>query len=133
MTKRLQMLLVTAALIGGSSVLAGAQSVQPVFYQWGYQDRDRDWDRDRDRGYNRNFYTNAREFGFQDGLNDGRNDRATGHSFRPTHDGNFHHADRGYYGGGDKNYYKQLYRQAYENGYDRGYNSVRYRGPYSRY
>lgn len=128
MTKPLRMLLITTALIVGSSALAAAQSVQPVYYQWGYQDRDRDWDRDHDRGY-RDVYANAREFGREDGFNDGRNDRLTGHSFRPTHDGNYHHADRGYFGGyGDKGYYKQLYRRAYEDGYDRGYNSVRYRG-----
>ena len=134
MTKRLRMLL-TIGLIAGSSALAAAQSAQPVFYQWGYQDRDRDWDRDRDRdrGYNRD-NANAREFGYQDGFNDGRNDRFTGHSFRPTHDSNYRHADRGYYGGyADRNYYKQIYRQAYENGYERGYNSARYRGPWHRY
>jgi flagellar biosynthesis/type III secretory pathway protein FliH len=123
MTKRLRMLLITTTLIVGSAALAGAQA---VYVQWGYQDRDRDWDRDR---YSRNMYANARDFGYQDGFNDGRNDRLGGHSFRPTHDSNFRHADRGYYGGyGDRNYYKELYRRAYENGYERGYNSARYRG-----
>ncbi len=126
MLRTLRTLLITTALIAGTSALAAAQSVQPV--QWGHQDRDRDWD--RDRGY----YRTASQFGYQDGFSDGRNDRLTGHSFRPTHDGNYHHADRGYYGGyGDRNYYKQLYRRAYEDGYERGYNSARYRGSWGRY
>lgn len=113
MVTRLQKLLVATALVAGSVGVAGAQ--------YGYTDRD--WD----RGYHRNFYANAKDFGYQDGYNDGRNDRITGHSFRPTHDSNFKHADRGFYGGyGDRNYYKQMYRQAYEDGYDRGYNSARY-------
>ena len=104
---RPRMLLVAMALVSGSSVVASAQ-------EWSYPNRD---------GYYRNdrAAANAREFGYQDGLNDGRNDRSTGHSFRPTHDSNFKHADRGYYGSMDKNYYKQLYREAYENGYQRGY------------
>lgn len=127
MMKRLQTLLITSTLIAGSSALAAAQSAQPVFYQWGYQDRDRDWDRDRDHDYSRHLYANARDFGYQDGFNDGRNDRLTGHIFRPTHDGNFHHADRGYFGYGDRGRYKQIYREAYEGGYERGYNSARFR------
>lgn len=109
--RRLWMLLVAMALIGGTSVAASAQG-------WGYND-----------GYrNDRAIDNARHFGYQDGFNDGRNDRFTGHSFRPTHDGNFKHADRGYYGGIDRNYYKQAYREAYENGYQRGYDSANYRG-----
>jgi hypothetical protein len=57
----------------------------------------------------------------------------SGHSFRPTHDGNYKHADRGY-NGGDKNYYKQAYRQAYEQGYQQGYNSGGgRRGPWWRF
>lgn len=113
----LRMLLVTTALIIGSSVLASAQS-------WGYPNRD--YYSDRAAG-------NARSFGYQDGLNDGRNDWYTGHSFRPTHDSNFKHADRGYYGGVDRGYYKQLYREAYEEGYERGYGSARDRGNWRRY
>lgn len=116
--RRLRLLIVGVALIAGSVGLAAAQPPQ-----WGYDDR----------GY-RNLYANARDFGYQDGFNDGKNDRLTGHSYRPTHDNNFKHADRGYYGGyGDHNYYKELYRRAYEDGYDRGYNSVRYHGPWNRY
>src|SRR5262245_66595295 len=65
----------------------------------------------------------ARRFGFEDGVNDGRRDRYTGHSFRPTHDDNYRHADRGYSSSfGNKYYYKQAYREAYEQGYSQGYN-----------
>ena len=94
--------------------------------------RDRDWDHDGDRdrgGYGRGGYGGyggnaARQNGYQDGLNDGARDRRTGHSNRPTQDGNYKHADHGYNSSyGDKNYYKQAYRQAYENGYQQGYNS----------
>lgn len=67
----------------------------------------------------------VRRIGFEDGLNDGAFDRRTGHSFRPTHDDNFRHADRGYYpGSGNKDYYKQLYREGYENGYRQGYDNA---------
>src|SRR5689334_3475149 len=130
--KRLRMLLMTTALIAGSAAMSAAQ--QGPYQGWGYQnhdwDRDRDHDRDRygygyDRGYGAR---NPREFGYQDGLNDGRNDRLSGHSFRPTHDGNFRHADRGYDGRYmSRNEYKQIYREAYQNGYERGYNSARNR------
>ena len=121
--RRLRMLLMTTALIAGSSVTALGQG-------WGWPDHDRDRDRDRDRGgyyggdgnYGNRGYANARQFGYQDGLNDGRNDRFSGHSYRPTHDSNYKHADRGY-NGGDRNYYKSMYRQAYEQGYQQGYNS----------
>lgn len=66
----------------------------------------------------------VRRTGFEDGVNDGAFDRRTGHSFRPTHDDNFRHADRGYYPGfGNRDYYKQLYREGYENGYRQGYDS----------
>jgi len=94
--------------------------------------RDRDWDHDGDRdrgGYGRGGYGGygsnaARQNGYQDGLNDGARDRRTGHSNRPTQDGNYKHADHGYNSSyGDKNYYKQAYRQAYENGYQQGYSS----------
>lgn len=65
----------------------------------------------------------AQQYGYQDGVNDGRNDRATGHSFRPTHDSNYKHADRGYDPRfGYVNQYKASYRQAYEQGYQQGYN-----------
>jgi hypothetical protein len=66
-----------------------------------------------------------RRIGLEDGVNDGAFDRRTGHSFRPTHDDNFHHADRGYSPGfGNRDYYKQLYREGYENGYRQGYDNA---------
>jgi len=98
--------------------------------------RDRDWDHDGDRdrgGYGRGGYGGygmnlARQNGYQDGLNDGSNDRRTGHSYRPTHDSNFKHADHGYIPTyGNREYYKQAYREAYQNGYQQGYNSGGYR------
>jgi hypothetical protein len=153
----LKLLLAVAVLMTGGSTMLFAQAghhdwdpdgdgYRNVQYQ---QDRDRDWDRDRDRDrdrrgrdrddddryrgnrngypYGRGNYGSARQYGYQDGLNDGRNDRQSGHSFRPTHDSNYKHADRGYYGGfGDKNQYKQVYRQGYEQGYQQGYNSGGY-------
>jgi len=67
----------------------------------------------------------VRHMGFEDGVNDGRFDRRTGHSFRPTHDPNFKHADRGYGPGfGSRDYYRQLYREGYENGYRQGYDNA---------
>jgi hypothetical protein len=96
-------------------------------YLRGYREAGFDRDGDRDDGYdNRGYYGAgaARRFGYQDGYNDGLNDRRTGHSYRPTHDSNYHHADRGYNRSfGSKGYYKQVYRQAYEEGYSRGYNT----------
>lgn len=66
----------------------------------------------------------ARQSGYQDGLNDGAYDRRTGHSFRPNHNSNYKHGDRGYIPNyGNKDYYKQAYREAYSNGYQQGYNS----------
>jgi opacity protein-like surface antigen len=78
---------------------------------------------DGDR-YREGYADSPRRFGYQDGYNDGLNDRRTGHSFRPTHDDNYRHADRGYSPGfGNKNYYKQIYREGYEQGYRQGYDS----------
>ena len=74
-------------------------------------------------GYGNYGFNNARQYGYQDGYNDGLGDRNNGHSFRPTHDGNYKHADRGYdYRFGDRDQYKAAYRQAYEQGYQQGYN-----------
>jgi hypothetical protein len=114
-------MLLGVSLIAGTSALASAQSALAV--QWRH---DGDYDRD-DGYYNRDSYygvSTARRFGYQDGYNDGLNDRRTGHSYRPTHDSNYHHADRGYsHGFGSRGYYKQAYREAYEQGYSRGYNT----------
>ena len=74
-------------------------------------------------GYGAYGFNAARQYGFQDGFNDGRGDRNNGHSFRPTHDRNYRHADRGYDTRfGNVNEYKASYRQAYEQGYQQGYN-----------
>lgn len=95
-------------------------------YLRGYREVRGDGDRD-DGYYGRDRYAgygadSARRFGYQDGYNDGLADRRTGHSFRPTHDDNYRHADRGYYSGfGNKNYYKQVYREGYAQGYQQGY------------
>ena len=65
---------------------------------------------------------NAHDFGYQDGRNDGERDRYTGHSYRPTHDGNYKHADHGYDPAyGNKQLYRDEYRAAYAEGYERGY------------
>ncbi len=72
-------------------------------------------------GYgNRGGYGNSQQ-GYNDGLNDGSRDRQTGHSFRPTQQSDYKHADRGYGGGISKDEYKQMYRNAYMQGYQRGY------------
>jgi hypothetical protein len=95
-------------------------------YLRGYREVRGDGDRD-DGFYRRDRYDgygagSARRFGYQDGFNDGGRDRRTGHSFRPMHDDNYRHADRGYYHGfGNKNYYKQVYREGYAQGYQQGY------------
>ena len=98
------------------------------FREVGY--RGGDWDRDGDRGnWGRSGYggygvSSARQYGYQDGINDGARDRQTGHSNRPTQDGNYKHADHGYSSSfGNKNYYKEAYREAYVDGYQQGYNS----------
>jgi hypothetical protein len=64
----------------------------------------------------------ARDFGFHDGRDDGERDRLTGHSYRPTHDRNFKHADRGYDPAyGSRQAYRDEYRAAYAEGYERGF------------
>jgi hypothetical protein len=103
-----------------------------VGYYGNDRDRDRDWDHDGDRdrgGWGRGYGVNAaRQNGYQDGLSDGARDRRTGHSYRPTHDDNYRHADHGYIPTyGNKDYYKQAYREAYQNAYQQGFNSGGYR------
>lgn len=102
-------------------------------YRGAYNGNNRDWDRDRDHdrdgrwGWNNNHggygghAGNYSQQGFIDGQNDGTRDRQTGHSFRPTEQPGYKHADRGYTGGVSKDEYKQIYRQAYMQGYQRGY------------
>jgi hypothetical protein len=92
-------------------------------YFRGYRELEASFTPDGDR-YREGYADSPRRFGYQDGYNDGVNDRRTGHSFRPTHDDSYHHADRGYYPGfGSKNYYKQIYREGYEQGYRQGYDN----------
>ena len=55
-------------------------------------------------------------------MNDGQHDRATGHSFRPTHDDNYKNAPGYSSSMGDRQQYKNTYRQGYEQGYPQGYN-----------
>ena len=118
--KYVRAILLGVSLMAGASALASAQNAVAVQWQYG-------GDHDRDDGYyNRSGYgfNTARRIGYQDGFSDGLNDRRTGHSYRPTHDSSFHHADRGYeYSFGSRGYYKQTYRDAYLQGYSRGYNS----------
>jgi hypothetical protein len=101
-----------------------------------YHDRDRDHDRDADHNrdgnidsYQRADYGSmsriAQENGYRDGMNDGQKDRATGHSFRPTHDDNYKNAPGYSSSMGDRQQYKNMYRQAYEQGYPLGYNGRR--------
>jgi hypothetical protein len=55
-------------------------------------------------------------------VNDGTRDAQTGHSFRPTEQAGYRHADRGREQSGlSSDQYKQVYRDAYMQGYQRGY------------
>jgi hypothetical protein len=100
-------------------VLAAALLLVPGGVVFG-QDNDRWHDRDHDRGNPEE--SQAHRFGYEDGMHDGARDRASGHSFRPTHDSNYEHAERGWNSSmGDKQEYKDQYRAAYEEGYQRGY------------
>lgn len=91
-------------------------------------DEHRGWDRDHavspNAGYG-SLERIARENGFRDGMNDGQKDRATGHSFRPTHDDNYKNAPGYSSNMGDRQQYKNLYRAAYEQAYPQGYNGRR--------
>ncbi len=74
--------------------------------------------------YGGNMGRNVYNTGYQDGMLDGQRDVQTGHSYRPTQQDNYKHADRGYDGRmGDKNAYKQTYREGYMSGYQQGYNN----------
>ncbi len=73
-----------------------------------------------------NYQNTAYQIGYQDGIADGRSDQSSGHSFRPTQDDNFKHADRGYNSSmGDKQFYKDTYRQGYQAAYQLGYQGRR--------
>jgi hypothetical protein len=93
-------------LLGGAAGVASAQ------YGQGYGSAYRDQNSPSEY---------AARVGFQDGQNDGSHDRATGHSFRPTHDSDYKHAPE--YGHPDisRGQYKNVYRDAYVRGYEKGY------------
>ena len=105
-------------LLSRKLVFAAVLLLVPCGLSFG-QDEGRWHDRDRDHG---NQESQAHRFGFEDGMHDGAHDRATGHSYRPTHDSNYQHAEHGWNSSaGDKQQYKDQYRAAYEEGYQRGY------------
>jgi hypothetical protein len=60
-------------------------------------------------------------WGYQDGFNDGSHDRATGHSFRPTHDSAYKRAPEYGHQPINRDEYKNIYREAYVRGYEKGY------------
>ena len=63
----------------------------------------------------------AAHWGYQDGFADGSHDRATGHSFRPTHDSAYKHAPEYGHPPIGRDEYKNIYREAYVHGYEKGY------------
>ena len=65
--------------------------------------------------------TTAAHWGYQDGFTDGSHDRATGHSFRPTHDSAYKHAPEYGHPPIGRDEYKNIYREAYVHGYEKGY------------
>jgi hypothetical protein len=96
------------------------------YWQGGDHDRDDGYYRRDDDDYGRRdgrgFRNQAREFGYTDGVRDGQNDAHDGRRYRPEHDGDYKHADRGYSSAfGDRDFYRQQYRQAYLEGYRYGY------------
>jgi hypothetical protein len=93
-------------LLGGSAAIASAQygsGYGSSYQQQQYQSPD------------------VAHWGYQDGLNDGSHDRVTGHSFRPTHDGNYKHAPEYGHPPIRRDEYKNIYREAYVRGYEKGY------------
>jgi opacity protein-like surface antigen len=129
--KKFYLYILALALLSGSAIYASAQtaySVHPVASAF-LDDHEHAWEEGRRQ---------AQETGYQDGLNDGRSDFNTHHSFRPTQDGNYKHADRGYENYfGDKARYQEEYRQAYSRGYHEGYYNREHdehqRGPDNRW
>jgi hypothetical protein len=101
-------LMSASAVYGLAQTAYGGQPVANAFFQ-----EHREWEEGRRR---------AQEVGHEDGFNDGRRDFDTHHSFRPTHDGNYKHADHGFDGRfGDRDRYREAYREAYARGYHEGY------------
>jgi hypothetical protein len=93
----------TFLLLGGSAMMASAQYGPGYRYQQQQNE------------------SPAAHWGYQDGFNDGSHDRATGHSFRPTHDGNYKHAPAYEHLAMPRDQYKNIYREAYVHGYEKGY------------
>jgi hypothetical protein len=93
-------------LLAGSVGIASAQYGQG--YGSSYQQRQQSQD---DPGH----------WGYQDGFNDGSHDRATGHSFRPTHDSAYKRAPEYGHPPMSRDEYKNVYREAYVRGYEKGY------------
>jgi hypothetical protein len=105
---------IAALLLAGSVGIASAQYGQGYganYQQQQYQQQYQQQQAPGDPGH----------WGYQDGFNDGSHDRATGHSFRPTHDSAYKHAPE--YGRPpiNRDEYKNLYREAYVRGYEKGY------------
>jgi hypothetical protein len=92
----------TFLLLGGSAAIASAQ------YGASYQQQSESPD-------------HAAHWGYQDGFADGSHDRATGHSFRPTHDSAYKHAPEYGHPPIRRDEYKNIYREAYVRGYEKGY------------
>ena len=60
-------------------------------------------------------------WGFHAGESDGQRDRATGHSFRPTHDDAYKHVPSSEGIPVPRSEFKSIYRDAYVRGYEAGY------------
>jgi hypothetical protein len=102
---------ITIAMALGAAALASAQGQYGPYRGGQYGG-----------GYERGGAGPAYQIGVEDGRRDGERDAFSGHSFRPTHSGNFHHADRGYRREfGPKQFYKETYRSGYTEGYRAGY------------
>jgi hypothetical protein len=93
-------------LLGGSAAIASAQYGQASGEAYRDQNGPAEY---------------AAHWGFQDGMNDGSRDRATGHSFRPTHDQAYKHAPEYGHPEINRDEYKNIYRDAYIRGYEKGY------------
>jgi hypothetical protein len=93
-------------LLGGSAAIASAQYGSGYGSSYQQQNESPDY---------------AAHWGYQDGFADGSHDRATGHSFRPTHDSAYKHAPEYGHPPIRRDEYKNIYREAYLRGYEKGY------------
>jgi hypothetical protein len=96
----------TFLLLGGSAAIASAQYSSGYGASYQQQSESPDY---------------AAHWGYQDGFSDGSHDRATGHSFRPTHDSAYKHAPEYGHPPIRRDEYKNIYREAYVRGYEKGY------------